>query len=348
MSELEVKVNMMAQARNAQWNPTTFLGPGWVKALAPAKVNLFLGVGEPNAQAGFHNVTTCMHSLALHDTLWANATPHAAEMPADLPEWQAIGGPDGNLLIKIDITDKVAAFGEEEFTIPAAQNIVFTAIDTLAKKLGRTAPEEIGVHIEKQIPHQAGLGGGSADAAAALVALAKLWGVDAGHPAILETAQEIGSDVAFFLFGGCACLTGRGEALHHTLAPAKTPVVIVKPQASVSTAQAYATFDQNPAAIPQDLLTAVYASNEATAVPLFNNMQAAAQEIAPELAEVAQWLTAQEGTCATLLCGSGAATFSTCATFAQASAIAAAASRQGWWARPTTLSSLRAAVVPTK
>ena len=360
-----LEIDMMAEARNAQWSADAFLGPGALKAVAPAKVNLFLGVGE-RRDDGYHQVVNVMHALALHDVLYFHRSELAGDAGAEagaagvdgalraeaLLAHMALVGPADNLLVSVTAVDKTQAV-VRAFDIPAAENLVVRALDALARAAGRDACEQITVHIEKNVPHQAGLGGGSADAAAALVAAARLWGLPADDPTLRDVAAGLGADVAFFLDGGCALLEGAGEQLAARLEPLRTPVVLVKPEVGVSTAQAYARFDEAPQPVPADALAQVRNAQRAADIPLFNNLAPAAEALAPELADVRAWLEAalredaaegaEDAASRVLLCGSGSCTFALADSFAQASRIAAQASAQGWWARATTLSSLKAA-----
>lgn len=356
MSEESMKVDMIATARDVQWSADTFLGFGSVKLVAPAKVNLFLGIGERRAD-GYHEVTNVMQATALHDVLYVNSVPAREEFPAGatdgagdsavaaassaLPPYLAIGGPQDNLLVMVDCTDK-GGVGLPD--IPARENIVFKAAHLLACEVGYTCRDKVSIRLEKNIPHQAGLGGGSSDAAATLLGLAKLWGVPADDPAVERVAQRLGADVAFFLHGGCALLDGAGERLVRALPSRKDAILLVKPQAGVSTAAAYEAFDQAPVAIDPALLDQVLSAETAADVPLFNNLTAAAEGLLPELAAVRAWAQAQDGVRDVLLCGSGATTCVVTDDFGTACNLASAAQQNGWWARATTFSSLRAAV----
>lgn len=202
------------------------------------------------------------------------------------------------------------------------------------------------MRIEKHIPTQGGLGGGSSDAAAVLVGLAQRWGLAPDDDRVEEVARSLGADVAFFLRGGCAQLGGAGEAFRRSLASSSQAVVLVKPSEGVSTAEAYRTFDEHPVAVPPALLETAAAAAAAADVPLFNNLAPAAEALLPELAEVRAWLAERAGVDAVLLSGSGSATFALVGSFSEASRIATEATSRGWWARPTTLSGLRAARVP--
>ena len=87
--------------------------------------------------------------------------------------------------------------------MPAADNLAFKAADRLSRAVGRDLPEAIQLRIEKHIPAQGGLGGGSSNAAAVLVGLAKAWGLAADDERVADVARSLGADVAFFLHGGC-------------------------------------------------------------------------------------------------------------------------------------------------
>lgn len=352
MSEEPMKVDMLAAARDAQWTPEAFLGAGASRVIAPAKVNLLLAVGAPRPD-GYHQVTTVMHALALHDTLYMHRRPldpdEAAEAAAAAAEapYQAVGGPVGNLVATIDVADKANAPYPQALRVDAADNLAFRALDALSRAIGHEAPEAIAMRVEKAIPFEAGLAGGSSDAAAALVQAARWWGVAPDSPVLSEVARGLGADVAFFLEGGCALLEGTGSTLVRRLEPMSDSLVLVKPSVGVATGSAYAAFDADPKPVPQDVLAVVDQATKAASVPLCNNLTAAAWSLAPELAEVAEWLATQPGVAGSQdvqLCGSGSTTFARTATFADATAIAAEAQCRGWWARATTFSGLRATV----
>lgn len=346
-------VDILAEAREAQWNASAFAGPDCAKLVAPAKVNLFLGVGEKRAD-GFHDVTNIMHALALHDVLYVRhetigeaELAEAVQQIEDGDSAQALAGPNATIIVNLAMADKTGdAATIEAASSPTQKNLVCKAIDALACQLDRTSCERFTIHIEKHIPAQAGLGGGSSDAAAMLKALAHFW--EADDAAIEQAAQAIGADVAFFLHGGCALFDGAGENFAHALTPMKTSVVLVKPATGVPTAEAYAAFDANPVPIPPALLEQVQQATEADQVPLFNNLQNAAEALDAPVKDVRKWL--QERTDAAdsvLMSGSGAAVFAFAPDFAVACDLAAEAQLHGWWARATTCSSLMAARLPS-
>lgn len=352
MSEEPMEVDMMAAARDAQWSPEGFLGPGAVRAVAPAKANLFLGVGS-RCEDGYHDVATVMHALALHDTLFLHRREASADEVAQaaaegLPHAVAVAGPAANLMVSVDVADKAATPYRQSMRLSVADNLVFKALDALARAIGHDGCEAVSVRIEKAIPFEAGLAGGSSDAAAALVAAAQWWGIALDDPVLAQVASGLGADVAFFLGGGCALLEGNGSRFVHRLEPMKGPVVLVKPSAGVATAEAYRAFDWAPEPVPEPLLARARSARCAEDAPCFNNLTAAAESLAPVLTEVRAWLASAPGVLSpegVLLCGSGATTLAPVSSFARASELAAEARSRGWWGRATTFSGLRAAVV---
>ena len=316
-----------------------FTGTGWLKVIAPAKVNLYLAVGTKRPD-GYHNVETIMHALNLHDVVYLRLEP-TIDTQADAA--QSIAGVAAAPPLSISL-DMLAHSDIEVPDVPTEKNTAAKAVRTLARLLGRAERETLTIRIEKNVPAQAGLGGGSGDAAAALLGAAHLWGLDPADERIVQAAQETGSDVAFFLQGGCALYDGTGATFAHALAPAKTPVVLIQPAAGVPTGQAYAMFDDNPAFATEQRAAQARAAQAADQVELFNNLSPAAERILPELAEIKTWLAGQDGISGVLLTGSGSVTFGLCDSLARASSIVAEARKHGWWARATSLGSIRAAI----
>lgn len=377
----DATVDMLAEAREAQWSALSFMGSDAIKIVSPAKVNLFLGIGKRRPD-GYHEVLNVMHALALHDNIYMTCREPEDEAAfdgltdgsAEGAEGFAFAGPDGNVAVHIDMADKtemLAAPGTRQHpNVPTESNLAFRAIDALARKVGFDERRIVDIRIEKHIPMEAGLGGGSSDAAAALVGFAHFIGLSESGKTLHEVASGIGADVAFFLEGGCGLLTGIGDAFERRLDPMRHSLVLVKPDAGVSTAQCYAAFDKDPVPVPAELTARVDDANDAEQVPLFNNLAPAACSLVPELAEVAAWLSSQEGVLAcvgmsdacevlgdaavgnasdnellvpkVLLSGSGAATYAITASYADAARIAGEANARGWWARATSFSSLRA------
>ena len=182
---------------------------------AHAKVNLDLRVLGVRAD-GYHELRTVFQTIELHDTLVCSEKPGPFTLKCRTPG------------VPLD-----------------ASNLVWKAGAALWTALGRAGQIcDAVVQIEKKIPVEAGLGGGSADAAAALVALGRLWG---GAPITLlrEVGATIGADVPFFLSGGTALGLGRGEEIYPLVDLPPHYVVIVRPPFGVSTAEAYGWYDED-------------------------------------------------------------------------------------------------------
>lgn len=301
---------------------------GMLKIVAPAKVNLYLNVGDVRVD-GFHEVTTIMHALSVHDILHMDYEP------------QLKGG------LSIELYTYACA-GIEELTIPAEENLVYKAIVMLAEKLGRTENEKLKVRLEKRIPHQAGLGGGSSDAAAALVGAAHFWGIDIQAPEVLEVASALGSDIPFFLYGGCAYFSGKGDVYERRLDPMKKSVVLIKPEKGVPTKEAYAAFDRDPQTVPAEIQKRAQQATKAEEIIPYNNLEQAAEIVVPELNEIKEWLAKEEGITSFFLSGSGSALAAICENFDSACRISCEAQKRKWWARAASFSSLNAAIVPKR
>jgi 4-diphosphocytidyl-2-C-methyl-D-erythritol kinase len=189
-----------------------------VTVRAPAKINLTLSVG-PRRADGFHDVRTLLQSIALADTLTVSRRRGPFGIDCDAP-----GVP----------TDQ--------------SNLVWKAAAALWTAAGRTGePRDTHVKLKKVIPHAAGLGGGSADAAAALVALNRLWTEKFTRADLLRIGATIGSDVPFFLLGGTALGLGRGEDLVPAQDVRRLDVIIIQPAFGVGTADAYRWLDEDRA-----------------------------------------------------------------------------------------------------
>jgi 4-diphosphocytidyl-2-C-methyl-D-erythritol kinase len=276
-----------------------------VTLFAPAKVNLFLGVGERRAD-GYHDVETVLQALDFGDTVRI--------LPAD----------------ELAVTSSVdLGLGEQD-------NIAYQAALAFAEQF-RVPPRAI-IEIEKRTPVGAGLGGGSSDAAAVIAGFARLHGADPLDQRCLAAARSVGADCAFFLGSGTALMTGRGDLLGEQLPTVVCHVAVVRPQVPVSTAAAYEQFDRDPvpAEAPLCLLEALRRDSVAdVAGCLANNMTAASGLLVPEVLEALSWLEGQHGVLGTAMAGSGSATFAVCEDETSAATIAAEASAQGWWAVAT-------------
>lgn len=278
---------------------------------APAKVNLYLGIHTTTDARGYHRVDTVMTALGLADTL-------IFEPACDL---QVTTVPDAG--------------------IPVEKNTVWRAARAMSEAFCR--PVEASITVEKYIPLQSGLGGPSADAAAAIAGICALWGIDRTDPAAVAVARSIGADVPFFLYGPPAYLAGAGDELVELFEPLDdVPVVLVKPRhGGVSTVEAYRRFDADPRELGDlsGMLRAMRAGDRDAAIgAVFNNLAPAAIDILPEIGDVRGWLLAQPGVRAAEVSGSGATVFAVCEAHEVAQRLAAVASDQhGWWSCATKM-----------
>lgn len=277
---------------------------------APAKINLYLGVHTERDARGYHKVDSLMAAVGLADTVTV--------APAQELTVQTVPASD----------------------FPMQKNTAYRAAVAMAEHYGREA--NICVTIEKHIPLCAGLGGPSTDAAAVIVALAELWGVDRTDPALDNIARGIGADVPFFLHASPAFYVGGGDVLATEYPALPTaPVVLVKPrEASVSTIEAYRRFDETPvpAEKPGAIASALRSGDAETAYALVhNNLGVISAQMEPQIQTVLDWLRAQNGAVAVDVCGSGACSFAICNTAARAANLAEAAQQNGWWSCSTEL-----------
>lgn len=297
------------------------------KIISPAKVNLVLAVGEKQ-ESGFHEVQTIMHSLALHDTL-------------SMRRFDDEGSGDGlQVMLKCE-----SSFTIDPLLIKAEENIAYKAVVELAKALGRTQDETIEMVLNKVIPAEAGLGGGSSNAAAALVGAATLWGVGVEDERVQEVASRLGADVSFFLKGGCARLSGKGDVFEAQLEPRSGFVLLVRPDAGVSTGKAYAAFDEDPVLPSSEYLSSIASLNAAADVSLYNNLEKAACSVTPVVAQVLEWGRAAAGEENVVLCGSGSAVCCIFDSYQAACEASVEARKHEWWTRVTSFSPLGAAIV---
>jgi 4-diphosphocytidyl-2-C-methyl-D-erythritol kinase len=193
-----------------------------VTTRAPAKVNLQLAVGPARAH-GYHDVVTVYHAVSLFDEVTVS--------PAE--------------------RDSLVVTGEGADSVPADDtNLAARAVAALLRAVGPGAKDSPGlaIRISKRIPVAAGLAGGSADAAAALVACNELWRTGLSQAELCELAAGIGSDVAFGLVGGTAIGVGRGDRVTPALAAGTYHWVLAFAVGGLSTAQVYAASDRIRAA----------------------------------------------------------------------------------------------------
>lgn len=234
-----------------------------VVARAPAKINLVLAVGAVRPD-GYHELATVFHAISLYDEVVAR--------PAD------------------EIT--VAVHGSHSRRVPTDDaNLAVRAATTLAAYAGVRSGVQL--HVRKQIPVAGGLAGGSADAAAALVACDALWDTGLGRAELTALAARLGSDVPFVLAGGTALGAGRGERLTPVMVGGTFHWVVAVADGGLSTPQVYAELDRIRAGggdgtgtpdVGVDVLTALRAGDAAAlAATLRNDLAEAACALNPSL-----------------------------------------------------------------
>lgn len=284
-----------------------------VTLLSPAKVNLFLEVGERRAD-GYHDVATVLQALddRASDTL------------------------------DMSMAENLSVACIPDIGVPQDENLVTRALVRLGEAVGR--PPTFAVTVHKRIPAAGGLGGASSNAAAALVGACMLWGIEPASAVVLDVARSLGADVPFFIEGGCALYAERGDVLVSRLSTPTLPVVLINPGEPVSTAAAYAMFDRRlhaPGRGTADVLGALRSGDVAgVAGALSNNLGDVAAEIAPSVSEALSYLRDTSGVLGALVAGSGSTVFGICESDAAARRVAGeAAAHQGWWVVATGTSS---------
>jgi 4-diphosphocytidyl-2-C-methyl-D-erythritol kinase len=244
--------------------PRGVAGP--VRVRVPAKINLHLGVG-PLRPDGYHELNTVYHAISIYDELTARR---------------------GDTL---SLTMEGEGAGELALD---DSNLIIRAARALARHAG--VPAHARLHLRKQIPLAGGLAGGSADAAAALVACDELWGTGLSRDELAALAADIGSDVPFLIHGGTALGTGHGENVSPVLTGSTSwHWVVAIADGGLSTPAVYREIDRlraagaapPPLGGTDDLLTALRQPDPAAlGAALGNDLQPAALSLRPALAEV--------------------------------------------------------------
>lgn len=278
-----------------------------IRLLAPAKVNLYLGVHPGRDERGYHRVDSVMAALALCDEV--TVEPASA--------------------LEVRMTPGIGA--------PIQHSNVYKAAARLAEAYGLQPAAR--VSVTQRVPMRAGLGGSSSDAGATLRGLCRLWGIDCRDEKVARVARSVGADVPFFLDPRPSWLVGGGDVLRESFAPLPPlPVVLVKPADGVSTSASYADFDAR--AVPEGPLEPLLAALRAADAPgalahASNNLDPVACRLLPADAEVKRWLAAQPGVAQVLVTGSGSCVFAAVDAPATAVKLAGAAQARGWWSCAT-------------
>jgi 4-diphosphocytidyl-2-C-methyl-D-erythritol kinase len=266
----------------SEWVPT-----GSVTVRVPGKVNLYLAVGD-RRDDGYHELTTVFHAVSLLDEVTVrNADVLSVEMS-----------------------------GEGVESLPTDErNLAWRAAELMAEHVGR-APD-VAISIEKAIPVAGGMAGGSADAAAVLVAINTLWELGVPRRDLHALAAQLGSDVPFALHGGTALGTGRGEELATVLARSTFHWVLAFADDGLSTPAVFSEIDRlrdtagagrdQPPRLddPEPMLAALASGDPAELAPLLgNDLQPAALSLDPALRRTLR-AGADVGALAGIVSGSG-------------------------------------------
>lgn len=232
-----------------------------VTARAPAKINLHLAVGALRSD-GYHDLTSVFHAIGLYDEVTL--------------------APASALSVQVE--------GEGAGDVPADEtNLAARAVTAMAARTGQ--PDAVRIRIRKGIPVAGGCAGGSADAAAALVAYDALFGTRLSRDELIEAAAALGSDVPFSLYGGTALGTGRGERLTAVLGAGTYSWVLALADGGLSTPDVYSELDrqrrEGPVSVVSDSTEVLAAlrkgASDLLGRALQNDLQPAALALKPEL-----------------------------------------------------------------
>jgi 4-diphosphocytidyl-2-C-methyl-D-erythritol kinase len=245
-----------------------------MQVLAPAKINLSLKIlGRRND--GFHELETLIAPISLYD-----------EINID----KGVAGK--GVIFRCD--DQSVPQGDDNLVVRAAKAFFETT---------KIEPA-IAIELRKKIPHGAGLGGGSSDAASVLLALNELFETKLSREALAEVAEPIGSDVPFFLFQSAALCTGHGEMVVPRKLRRRFSILLLKPAFSVSTAWAYSRWQYS-----REIPAVRYEAHEFADQTFVNDLERPVFEKFVFLAQLKMWLLDQSEVAAALMSGSGSTMF---------------------------------------
>ncbi|GHD50537.1 4-(cytidine 5'-diphospho)-2-C-methyl-D-erythritol kinase [Mycetocola manganoxydans] len=268
---------------------TAPLAQAFAHARAPGKINVFLKVGEL-MDDGYHDLATAFQAVSLYEDVRAYRAPDFSV---------TFSGPIDTSSLAVD-----------------GSNLAIKAARMLARKTGYRGG--VRLEIEKHVPIAGGMGGGSADAAATLLACDALWETDLSRDELLALAAKLGADVPFAMTGGTAIGTGKGDRLSPALAKGTFHWVLAIAEFGMSTPDVYRALDEHrerhaqdifPAAaqpaVDSEVLQALRAGDaRLLADALHNDLQAAALHLAPGLGGILE-LGEQMGALAGIVSGSG-------------------------------------------
>lgn len=287
-----------------------------VQATAPGKLNLYFEVGglQPN---GYHLVASVYQAVSLEEVVSASASDNfGLSVSGSLDAAQLAEVPTG------------------------AENLVFRAAHLLAQKAGIELPSPVHFEIFKAVPLAGGMGGGSADAAAALVALNELWCLGFSEQELLAIGTELGADVPFAMLGGAALGTGTGSSLE-SVSSGELHLVLLPAGVGLSTPRVYAQLDSLRSAAgesvtdraepeaPLALLTALAAGDASKlAKHMRNDLEPAALSLLPELSQRIE-LATNLGALRAMVSGSGPTVMALCESAGHAADLALALAERG-------------------
>lgn len=273
-------------------------GGSTVKILAYAKINLALAVAG-RREDGFHELETVMQSIELHDIVQVRQKGRGM----------------------------VCQCGE----LSGPGNLAYKAAEVFLEYWGK--PENIEINIAKHIPLQAGLAGGSSDAAATLLALNELFARPFNLLILKEMAEKCGADVPFCLLGGTKWAAGKGEKLEELPAAPRLELVLVKPEAGVNTGEAYRRFDAagKSTRLERSRWETVLQGGSVLELAglLSNDLEQVSLELVPEISGIKQLLL-QKGCLGALMSGSGSAVFGIARDEVHASEVAGIMLKKGY------------------
>jgi 4-diphosphocytidyl-2-C-methyl-D-erythritol kinase len=241
---------------------------------APAKINLSLKIKGRRAD-GFHEIETLMVPITLGDQVTIET------------------GEDGGG-IDFACNDSSIPIGKDNLVVKAAELFQQATANAVGLR----------IVLEKRIPHGAGLGGGSSDAATTLLGLNKLLGANLGQEELIRLGAKIGSDVPFFIAGGAAICRGRGELIEPTVLPRRFELLLLKPDFGVPTPWAYGRRKES-----KELHEIPYRAQEFAEMSFANDLERPVFEKFVFLGELKKWLCEQPEVGVALMSGSGSTVF---------------------------------------
>jgi 4-diphosphocytidyl-2-C-methyl-D-erythritol kinase len=243
-----------------------------MQVLAPAKINLSLKILRRRSD-GFHEIETLITAISLCDEIQIEKQARGIDFRCDDPS---------------------VSQGDENLVVRAAKAF----FDRTKQKGG------VAIELRKKIPHGAGLGGGSSDAAATLLALNQIFETKLSSEELAKLGSKIGSDVPFFIFGSAATCKGRGEIVAPARLKERLSILLLKPDFAVSTSWGYARWHES-----REIPGVSYAAQELGGQTFVNDLERPVFEKFVFLAQVKMWLLKQPEVGAALMSGSGSTMF---------------------------------------